>query len=48
MDERLLDCPGSRILAVILEVKRVEIPTADLTVNKRNKTLEASQLGNPA
>jgi hypothetical protein len=37
MDGRLLDCPGSRILAAILEATPVETPRAGSTVKKRNK-----------
>jgi hypothetical protein len=37
MDERLLDYPGSRILATILEATPIETPRANSTVNKRNK-----------
>jgi hypothetical protein len=46
MDERLLDCPDSRILAATLEATPVEIPRAGLTVNKRNKHITGSIVRN--
>jgi hypothetical protein len=43
MDERLLDCPGSRILAVILEATPVETPREGLTATKETDIRGATE-----